>query len=342
MNVHCFTSISLSYLAKARVLGESLRRFHPEWTLWLCISDREPEEFTFDIANEPFDRVLWVDEVDFPDRAGWIFQHDVVELCTAVKGEVLEELLREGADRVIYLDPDIAVFARLDPLLDLLDKHPVILTPHQLEAEDTDAAVIDNEVGTLSTGVFNLGFLGVRNCAEGRRFAGWWNKRLQGFCYDERARGIFVDQKWCNLVPVLFDGVGVVRDPGYNVASWNLSNRKLSISEAGDLLVNGSPLRFFHFTKLGPIGDTMTQRYARDNVEVYELWAWYKRMVDRHTSARIPPDWWYFGRFESGTPIPRSARELYRNRADLRQAFPDPFSEERGGYCQWLRQRALL
>ena len=35
MTVHCFTSISFSYLAKARTLGWSLKRFHPDWVLTL-------------------------------------------------------------------------------------------------------------------------------------------------------------------------------------------------------------------------------------------------------------------------------------------------------------------
>ena len=60
------------------------------------------------------------------------------------------------------------------------------------------------------------------------------------------------------------------------------------MAESGKCLVNGSPLRFFHFTKLGPIGDTMTRKYAQDNVEVYELWSWYKRMVDRLSEKGVP------------------------------------------------------
>ena len=48
--IHCFTSASFAYLDRAHVLGETLRRFHPDWTLWLCLSDEEPPGFTFDPA----------------------------------------------------------------------------------------------------------------------------------------------------------------------------------------------------------------------------------------------------------------------------------------------------
>ena len=41
----------------------------------------------------------------------------------------------------------------------------------------------------------------------------------------------------------------IIRDPGYDVASWNLDCRKLSFNEEGVLMVNSEyPLRFYHFT----------------------------------------------------------------------------------------------
>src|SRR5690606_8750999 len=128
----------------------------------------------------------------------------------------------------------------------------------------------------LQYGVFNLGFVAVSNDSEGLRFASWWAERLFDWCHDRLDIGIFVDQKWCNLVPCFFDNVKISRDPGYNVASWNLSQRRISFSNKGELLVNDSLLRFFHFTKLGPIGDAMTERYAASNIEVYEVWRWYR------------------------------------------------------------------
>ena len=342
MTVHCFTSISFSYLAKARALGWSLKRFHPDWLLTLCLTDREPDGYAFDFEDEPFDQVLWSDELPLDNPRAWLFKHEVVEACTAVTGPALQLLTQSDAEKVFYLDPDIAVFAPLTPMLDMLDEASILLTPHQLTPEGTPDAVIDNEICSLAHGTYNLGFLAIRNDAEGKRLARWWNERLLEYCFDDKGSGIFVDQKWCDLVPAMFDRVMIVRDPGYNVASWNLSNRAVSIDTDGSIRVNGSPLRFFHFTKLGPIGDTMTRKYAQDNVEVYELWAWYKRMVDRFAEPRIPPGWWHFGRFQDGAPIPRSARILYRQCADLRNAFPDPFAAGEGSYVEWLRAEGQL
>lgn len=334
MSVHCFTSISLNYLAKARVLGTTLKRFHPDWTLTLCVTDEEPDGFVLDVSKEPFDRVLWTNDLLGDHTRGWIFQHDVVEICTAVKGPVLRSLTETDADFLFYLDPDTAVFGTLDPLLEVLERDSIVLTPHQLTPETDDVAVVDNEICSLAFGTYNLGFVGVRNDAEGKKFAKWWSDRLIKYCVDDRPTGLFVDQKWCDLAPALFDRVRILRDPGYNVASWNLSNRKLHIDQAGKISVNGAPLRFFHFTKLGPVGDTMTQKYARGNTDVYELWSWYKREVDRHSEPSLPAGWWYYGTFSNGVAIPKTARRMYRDRGDLQREFGDPFAAT--GYYTWL------
>lgn len=337
MKVACFTSFSFSYLNRARVLANSVKRFHPDWTFIALITDEAPEEFSFEPKNEPFDEVKFAEDLEIDDARAWIFRHNVIEVCTAVKGPFLLELLERGFDRVFYLDPDTAVFSSFDTLLDALDTHDVILTPHQLAPEKTEMGVRDNEIGSLKYGIYNLGFAGVANRGDGPRFAQWWRDRCVDWCWDDIPNGLFVDQRWCDHAPGMFAGVGIIRDPGCNVASWNLSNRTVEIGLDGRILVNGSELKFYHFTKLGALGDTMTERYADGNVEVYEIWSWYKRQVERATDAAIPKGWWAYGRYSNGEPIKQHARNLYRLRKDLREAFPDPFDAEgKECYFRWL------
>jgi hypothetical protein len=338
MPVHCFTSISFSYLNRARVLGVTLKRHHPDWILWLLVTDKAPEGFSLRLDSEPWDRLVYATDLEIPSVCSWLFKHDVVEVCTAIKGPFLEWLINSDADKIIYLDPDIAVLDSLQPLLDMLEESSILLTPHQLQPDDETQSVWDNEICSLAHGTYNLGFLAVRNDPVGQACARWWANRCMRFCYDEKERGLFVDQKWCDLIPAFFDRVRIVRDPGYNVASWNLNCRVISAAQNGQFLVNERfPLRFFHFTKLGPIGDAMTQRYARGNWEVYELWAWYKQRVLEMSDPRIPEGWWHYGTYSNGDPINKLARRIYRTRADLQEAFRDPFDAT--GYLQWLRTR---
>lgn len=339
MTIHAFTSFSYSYLNRARVLARTLKAQHPDWVVWAVLTDKEPDGFTFDLDQEDFDKVLTAEQMFGEETERWLFGHDVVEACTAVKGKASVEILfQPGCEKLFYFDPDIAVFNPMDEVVDLLDEFSIVLTPHQIEPEPRAdrRAIMDNEVGSLQYGIFNLGFVAMANDDEGRRFAQWWDDRLRDWCHDRLDQGIFVDQKWCNLVPCYFDKVKVLRDPGYNVASWNLSQRIMHYDETGTALINDRPLRFYHFTKLGVVGDAMTQRYAQDNIEVYELWWWYRQQVLSSSAPEIPKGWWYYGVFDSGETIPKSVRELYRERADLQKAFSDPLRTGHGSFYDWV------
>jgi hypothetical protein len=341
MKVLCYSSFTFSYLNRARVLFQTLRRFHPQWELVALITDLPPAGFSFDPADEPFDRVVWAQDLGIPGFEGWLFKHDVVEVCTAVKGPFTHLACASGADAVIYLDPDTALLGSLEPLERWLEDHDILLTPHLIDPNDDPAAILDNDLSASRTGIFNLGFVAIRTTGEGARFAKWWSDRLLDYCYDDIPNGLFVDQRWCDHVPALFDKVKVLRDPGYNVASWNLSRRTLAVEKDGRITVNGAPLRFWHFTKLGPLGDTMTKKYAGQNFPVYEIWSWYKRQVTAATEAAIPASWWAYGEFADGSPIAKSQRVLYRQRTDLQAAFPNPFSTGQDSYKQWLEHEGL-
>lgn len=323
--VTCFTSASFAYMDRARVLVETLRRLHEEWEVGLCLVDSEPPGFAFDPRADGFDFVVRVGELDIPDLRRWLFVHDIVELCTAVKGAMLCHLLERGARKVVYFDPDIAVLGSLDDVAHLLDCHDVVLTPHQLEPDDDLTAIQDNEIGSLKHGAYNLGFLAVAATEQGWAFARWWRHRLLQFCFDDIPNGLFTDQRWCDLAPALFAGVHVLRDPGYNVASWNLSRRAVTIGDDGELRVCGRPLRFFHFTKVTSVGEVMLVRYCGGRVEVLELMHWYRKRLAANACTGLPAGWWAYGCYADGTPIAREHRRLYRDSADLRERFPDPF-----------------
>lgn len=342
MTVYAFSSFTFSYLDRARVLAKSLKKFHPDWKLWAVITDKPPKDFVFDLQSEQFDGVLTVEDLFGEDADQWLFGHDLVEACTAVKGPATVRLLEfSDCRKLFFFDPDIALFDSMDQVVELLDGYSIVLTPHQIDPDPRKEmrAILDNEIGSLVHGVFNLGFIALANDEEGRRFAAWWSDRLLDWCHDDRESGLFVDQKWCNLVPCFFDRVKVLRDPGYNVASWNLSRRSMSFDVDGKALVNGRPLRFYHFTKYGPVGEQMVQRYAGNNVEVFELWWWYGRQIEKAAPKGIPKNWWFYGTYEDGTPVGNDARHIYRAHKELRRSFPRPFRSGEDTFSAWLTGR---
>lgn len=337
-----FTSAALNYLPKVRKLCASIKRLHPEFEVVLALADERND--AVDFSSEPIDRVIAVDDLDIPDRRRWTYFHTIVELATAIKPFVLVDLLaRPDVDRVLYFDPDMVLFSRLDDLLERLDQANVVLTPHLTVPESDLEAVRDNEIAALKHGVYNLGFLGVRDTAEGRRFAQWWADRIYHFCVADIPAGLFTDQRWIDLAPAFFDGVGILKSPRYNVATWNLTQRRLAGDAAAGFTVDGEPLGFYHFTGFDSGAHrAMAAKNAPGNASVQALVDWYAdeaRFDADEPVARVP---WAFGGYDDGAPIPAAHRRIYRARPDLQAAFSDPFHAGAGSLKAWMETQGPL
>jgi glycosyltransferase involved in cell wall biosynthesis len=338
-----FTSITTNYLPKARVLGHSVKRHAPDVEFVVVLA--EPCEAALLRPDDPFDRVITVDKLGIPDLRRWLFTHSVVEACTAIKGRALVKLLSSGGDTppgdisVVYFDPDIVVTSPLDGLFAELEQSSVLLTPHGIEPETEQRAIVDNEISHLRYGVYNLGFLAVRNTKSGMDFARWWTARLQDYCFDDIEAGIFTDQRWVDLAPSFFDGVKILRDPGYNVATWNLSHRVVKGSLEKGLRVNGRPLIFYHFSGFDSGAmETMLAAYGRKSPVLRRFREWYVRECEARGQSQIGSRPWLYSRFDNGEPITKAQRRLYRDRADLQAAFKDPFAARKPeeSYLHWF------
>lgn len=333
-DIHVFTSAAANYLPRVRVLFDTLRQHHPEWQRHLLLV----EEPVLGAAGfEDADEVHTLDALGIPDWKPWSFCHSLVELATAAKPFLLAKLLeRDGCRAVIYLDPDIAVFSRLDDIVEAMNDLSILLSPHQLLPEGQLARVVDNEISSLRHGVFNLGFIAVANDPVGGAFAEWWSQRLYHFCRDAPELGLFTDQRWIDLVPAFFPGVGVLRSTRHNVAPWNLSRRSL-VKRAGQYLVDGEPLGFYHFTAAGSDSHEMMTIKNSDNPgAVRELLDWY-----RQAGVADPADApvrWSLGVYDDGSVIEPEHREAYRDEPSLQRRFPDPYRSD--GLVRHLRSIA--
>lgn len=248
-SIGVFTIASKNYLAYVRVLMSSLAKVHPEYKLYLCLADHF--DGYFDPTAEPY-TIIETEQLGIPDLNNIALRYDIMEFNTAVKPFMFRWLFEHtNLDAVIYLDPDIQVYSRFDCLESLLgDGASVVLTPHI--TRPLEDGKNPDDYSFLKTGVFNLGFIAVRRCDESGDFIDWWGRRLLKHCTVELQVGLFVDQKWCDLAPCFLGNLKILRNEGYNIAYWNLAQRKVSQTGNGQWLVNQSPLVFFHFSGVSP------------------------------------------------------------------------------------------
>src|SRR5262249_968515 len=247
------TIIAKNYLAFARTLAQSFRRFHPDYKVYVLIVD----DFETYITSDECFEILKLTDLKIPKLQALCFKYDVKELCTAVKARLLEYLLRENSvGRLMYLDPDILVTGSLAPLFEKLDTFDIMLTPH-LDTDYPADGLLPDDGYILRAGQFNLGFIAINSSQNAQAFLNWWKPKLDENCVVDLMKGYFVDQKFIDFVPILFENICIERDPGYNVGYWNLHSRKLSRSNDA-WRCNDGPLYFFHFSGYTPDGPAIS------------------------------------------------------------------------------------
>lgn len=352
MSTIVFTSLASNYLAKARVLYRSFKKHHPDVHFVNVLVDKyEKTGISSKIISSSADETLGIRDILTikPNADTWIFKHNLMELCTAVKGAAFKHFFARGAKRVVFLDPDMWVLNSLKPVFDAFNDHSILLTPHCAIPETTPERISFIECGFLRHGTYNLGFLGVKNDSNGKSFVDWWNERLLGWCYIDYQRGLFTDQKWIDLVPAFFDGVKIFRDPGMNFARWNMGSQPVSANRRGEILINNKyPIRFFHFSGIeSGDHDSMLERFAGGNPHLKKLTAEYKAELDREGNTRFMNSKNPFNHYSNGDLITSEQRQIYRQRVDLQKAFPHPsqITYDEPCFLHWykedLRRRLL-
>lgn len=323
-----FTICSRNYLGQAATLMTSVREHEPDVSRFIVVVDRRTDVVDIDplIAN-----LIWPDELSIPDLEYKALVFDVVELNTNVKPSAIKYLL-ESFDQCLFLDPDTVLYAPLQPVWDGLSTANVVLTPHLLDPKSTLTFKAQQDL--LRHGGFNLGFIGLARSAETLRFLDWWEVCCLEWGFNAQTDGFFVDQKFVDHGPVLFEGFKVLRHRGLNVAYWNLHERAVE-NRGGVWMVGDEPLLFVHYSGFiydpkGPEVDWISKYPAVANLaqrpEVRPLFDDYRRRLTANGYPDLVKIPYSFASFDNGLPVPRLARRLLGSGALAVSTRQQPFS----------------
>lgn len=342
------TIVASNYLPYARVLADSFFAHHPDGSFVLLLID--DERTTVDLGDPRIDcrrlRDLGLDRAEIRRLAGI---YDVTELATAVKPLLLRKLLDEGRPSIIYLDPDIRIYDSIEDVSRLAAEHGIVLTPHTMHPYPQDERQVDGFF-VLAAGVYNLGFVAVAPSA--RPFLDWWWQVTRREALSDVSRHMFTDQRWVDFVPSFFDHV-ILKDPGYNVAYWNLHARELTL-DGERYLVDGVPLRFFHFSGFDISKPNLLSAHQGDRPRILlsdrpllsrlcEDYASDLQRAGLDARARPPYGW---SRTACGLEMSTRMRRLYRTAVMAAEQSdapepPDPFDDRNpDAFLDWLNQPA--
>lgn len=333
MSTVFFTIISRNYLAYATSLMETVAKQYPESPRYVFLADKSAGDPA--LATDLFE-VVECAQLALPDAAAFMFRYDIMELNTAIKPYCFKWLReRHVASNAIYLDPDLYLLRPLFHVTSALEGGAsAVLTPH-LNDPMVDDGKLPDELTIMRSGVYNCGFVAIGHTAEAERLVDWWADKLEFACYADPAAGLFTDQKWVDLVPGMFSGVEILRHDGYNVAYWNLAQRRIA-GEGTNARVNGVPLHFLHFSGVVLDKPDLFSKHQNrfSKAEIGGLAPFYENYLsclernEHRTHTRKP---YAYGLFADGAPITRWHREVYKRRLDKKgkRYLPDPFSMDR-------------
>jgi hypothetical protein len=275
-----FTICSNNYLAQAKTLGDSFLKFHPNWKFIIGLVDEFDLSFDYSFLDD-FE-IIKVGDINVPDFESIVKKYNIIELNTAVKPTFIKHIFTNyKATKLIYLDPDILVLSYFAEVINILDTVDIIITPHICKPIDDDYAPTDYH--TLRGGVYNLGFIALARYEKVKDFVKWWDDRVLKYGYCDFSRNMFYDQMWINYLPSLFDNYLILKHLGYNMANWNLHERKLTnISDQNYRINNQIPLRFFHFSGYkfnnpNKIASYLTRYNFETRTDLKDLFSFYNK-----------------------------------------------------------------
>ena len=252
----CCTIISPDYYPFARTLYQSLARYMPGAVLHVLIMGEHKaptaslnESIHFNHADE-----LWGHGLSSSIREKYSKTDNIIRW--ALKPAYISFLL-EQYEKVIFLDPDLFFTANADFLFQELEGAGMLLSPHGNSADPLEDA--DNIAMNTRTGLYNAGMIGASR--TGRHLLEWWAAAILQKMEKNESLGLFDDQRYLDMLPVLDENVRILRHKGCNLGSWNIHSNPRSIVE-GQLLLNGrDPIVFIHFNQ-----ETIRQILNRNDI----------------------------------------------------------------------------
>ena len=287
--------VTRSHLRLAAATQRSLRVAGNDEPYHLLVPDAvSVEELP---APEPGQHYHLLAEFDDELPALIRYYFDAFELCNALKPFLIRRLLCDGTNQVAYLDVDLFVVSSFTPLWGQLVHHHVLLTPHLLSPPQLNSRAV-NEIEVMDQGIFNGGFSGWARSPATCRILDWMCERFVIYGFNDRPKGMFVDQKLLPFLPEYFPkDVTVWRTPTANIAFWNAHERPV-ICRAGRYEIVDQPVLFFHLSGYRSATPNLPCSYLPEaaNGQILDQAPWllqvlrdYQALLDSLPPTSLPP-----------------------------------------------------
>ena len=230
-----------NYLARGLALYHSLQRHAPGARLWvLCLSEACHKVLVaLGLPNLVPVRLSDFEAAD-PEVAATRSTRSIIEYYFTLSPAWMLFVLNSEPDLewVSYLDSDLFFFASPDPIYEEMKDAAFGIIPHRFARGLEDQRRF---------GLYNVGWVSVRQRDDGLSALRWWRERCIEWCYDRVEGDRFADQRYLDRLPEMFTGVHVITHLGANLAPWNFADFRLQQRDGAVEIEGRYKLLFFHF-----------------------------------------------------------------------------------------------
>lgn len=238
-----FNIIADDYIPQQQLFSKNFKKNHPDIDIY-CITLENT------IFNSKLFKSIPINKIDTIKNLELLkFKYNVLELSTAAKPFIFMYLFKKYSyKKILYFDSDIIVYKPVDKIISKLDEFDAVVTPHIRKMIQDNKQ--PHEIDFSKSGYFNAGFFGLKKNIDTLKFLEWWAAKTNQYCYIDFDKFYFVDQRWLDYAPI-FLNTHIMKEPGYNVAYFNLQEYIGKIDP--------KEITFIHFSG-----------YDKDKVSVYQ------------------------------------------------------------------------
>ena len=242
MNYFC-TITTVSHLYKVYALAESLQNQGSAFLLTILVVDGDKN---FQFPNCSFYDLADIKNCTSAEQIILKYGSNKDKLRWSLKAVFMKYLLEQPeVNSIIYLDNDLFFYSGYQFLFDLLNKHSFLLTPHFYRNNPKSG---QNWLeANFRLGLYNAGFVGANKSAV--KTLQWWANCCLYRCEKNSFRGLFDDQKYLDMVPIMEKTAYIVRHKGCNVAGWNTTLCKREIVDHKVKIDGRFDLVFIHYNE---------------------------------------------------------------------------------------------
>jgi len=235
MSSHYFcTLFDSGYLLKGVAMLQSLARYCPGAHVFILCMDNKTQEILVQL-NLPFITCIPFAVIENEEPLSAKKGRTIAEYCWTLTPSLPWYVLQNNpsVSAITYLDSDLLFYSSLDPVFEEIGGNSIAIIEHRFTPRLQDC---------VENGIFCVEWVSFRRDEEGMACLSRWREQCIEWCYNRLENDRMGDQKYLDE-----KSCHIIKHAGAGIAPWNYAQYNFDFDAERNIMVNGTPLVFYHF-----------------------------------------------------------------------------------------------